>query len=447
MPALKHFRKYKIHEDDVERVVKHLKLHKKITANDVVTRPLPKPRRKGKEKVYNEPIPWVKAGLLMGSWQHKDLKSGPSGKLVLYGKEDDIWKLIVPLEQVEQFMRSEFLSADSRMGFSRDNAYYHLSKKTLGISRRHAYSFLEKQGVLQVSRNIPVERRKGGMKLDKRGYCEMDLIIGQGRDVNSHLKSYLNDWVWLSLIDNLTGYGVVGLVTNNRGSASKEPRFVAKVLRSLLDRLEKKLGAKVHTIAADHGREFFTDVKRLMRSRGIRLKQVNRGSRVEAYNQTFQRTFHRLVRLGRGTFSSCQEQAEEICNNLRHKHTKVTPEEAVKERDEDLADRYNKGRESQKAYKGQEPKVGDRCRVLVKARKNIRPMLTVRGQARLYKAYHGRHFAPGVHKITKILKRGSDDPALWRYYTHGAWHDRDEILLVSGVDAETERLVADRKRK
>ena len=77
MPALKHFRKYKIHEDDVERVVKHLKLHKKITANDVVTRPLPKPRRKGKEKVYNEPIPWVKAGLIMGSWQHKDLKSGP----------------------------------------------------------------------------------------------------------------------------------------------------------------------------------------------------------------------------------------------------------------------------------------------------------------------------------------------------------------------------------
>ena len=31
MPALKHFRKYKIHEDDVERVVKHLKLAKATT--------------------------------------------------------------------------------------------------------------------------------------------------------------------------------------------------------------------------------------------------------------------------------------------------------------------------------------------------------------------------------------------------------------------------------
>ena len=33
-----------------------------------------------------------------------------------------------------------------------------------------------------------------------------------------------------------------------------------------------------------------------------------------------------------------------------------------------------------------------------------------------------------------------------RYYVNGRWVDRDEILLVSGTDAETDRRVAARKR-
>ena len=33
-----------------------------------------------------------------------------------------------------------------------------------------------------------------------------------------------------------------------------------------------------------------------------------------------------------------------------------------------------------------------------------------------------------------------------RFYVNGRWVDRDEILLVSGTDAETDRRVAARKR-
>ena len=450
---LKHFRKYKIVAADVDRVIKHLKLHGKIGANDIILRPLAKPRKRGKQVLHDEPIPWVQPKALMGSWQQKDLANGPAGKLLLYGREDDVWKRIVPVEDVDAYMRHEFLSPDSRMPLSRDSAHHYLLKRTIGISRRHAYSFLEKQDVIQKTRNIPNERQKGGRKLDARGYCEMDLIMGQGRDVNNHLPSLHDDWNWLSLIDNLTGYGVVGLVTDNRGRASKKPKFVARVLAALLDRLNAKLRlgskhAKVHTLAADHGREFYTDVRKLARDRGIELKQVPRGSRVEKFNQDFQRSFYRLVRLGRGSFSSCQQQAEEITNNLKNKYTKLSPAEAVERRDEEFAERYNSGRETQKAYKGTVPKQGDKCRVLLKMRKNIRPTLKIGSQSRGYKAYHARHFAKGLHKITKILKRDDKDPpALWRYFVNGSWRDRDQILVVSGTDAETDRIVAERKKK
>ena len=80
---LKHFRRYAYAEADVDRVIKHLKLHGRIGSNDIVTRPLKKPRRVGRDLVHNEPIPWVLPGLLKGSWQSASLKPGPSGKLRL----------------------------------------------------------------------------------------------------------------------------------------------------------------------------------------------------------------------------------------------------------------------------------------------------------------------------------------------------------------------------
>ena len=73
---LPHFRRFKYSEDDVSRVLRHLKLHNRITANDIVTRPLKKPRRVGRDLVHNEPIPWVLPGLLKGSWQSASLKPG-----------------------------------------------------------------------------------------------------------------------------------------------------------------------------------------------------------------------------------------------------------------------------------------------------------------------------------------------------------------------------------
>ena len=202
------FRRYKIVQADVDRTIKHMKLHGGVTPNDRLTRPLKKPKRDG---TIDEEIRWTHAGPLMGS-QSKDLKSGPKGQLVLYGQEDGTWKRIVPQEEIETYVRGEMLSSDSRMPLSRDSAHYYLMKHTLGISRRAAYKFLEKQAVLQVTKNIPNERVKGGQKLLKRGYCEMDLIEGQGRDVTNYVGP-TDDWYWLALVENL------GFVASGSSSA------------------------------------------------------------------------------------------------------------------------------------------------------------------------------------------------------------------------------------
>ena len=453
---LKHFRRYAYTEADVDRVIKHLKLHGKITANDIITRPLKKPRRVGKEVVHTEAIPWVLAGNVRGSWQDKKLKPGAKGKLRLYGEEDGAWKHIVPAEDVTEYMRTQLMNPDSNMPLGRDSAHYHLMKTTIGISRRAAYAFLEKQSVLQITKNIPDERKKGGKPLHKRGDVEIDLIEGQGRDIDPYMKTNFDRWYWLAVVDRLTGWGCVELVQDAKGAETKQSRWVAEALKDALKRLEYALGTKIHSMSADHGREFFDHVKKLLVKRNVKLRQVARGSKVEQYNKVFQNNFYRLARLHRGSFSSLEQQAEDICNNIQQKHTKLSPADAVKRPDSELAAKFNLGRQPQKKYKHNHAQVGDKCRVLLKQRKNIRPHLTIKGQARMYKSYHARHFAKGVHKIQKriVVNKAEikDLPApekeertVYRYFVNGRWVDRDELLLVSGVDAETDRRVAARK--
>jgi hypothetical protein len=435
-------RRHRLNEADVRRVLSHLKVNDTITANDVLSRPRLK-KKKGAPP--EEPIPWAQGAELAGSWQRKDLKAGPKNKSVLYAKENDVWKLVVPHEQIETFLRHAILDPESTMPLARDSAYHHVQKGVVGISRRALYAFLEKQGVLQLSKNIPNERVKGGIILHERGYCEMDLIEGRGRD----LPGARGNWFWLSLVDVFTGYGLVQMIRE------KATKVVAPALRELLDQLEHDMQAKVTTIAADHGREFYKDVKTLLKRRRITLKQVSRGSRVEKFNQDYQRNFYRLMNLRRGTFASVEDQALKLTNNTRNKHTKKTPKEALGTPDAELALGYNKpgARESSKPYKAKVPKVGDKCRYLIKLRKNIRPILKIGDQARLYKSYHGRHFTKQVHKIKIITpdpKKVKDPPDPKakppRYYVNGEWRDRDMLLLVSGVDAETDRQVAARSR-
>jgi hypothetical protein len=113
-------------------------------------------------------------------------------------------------------------------------------------------------------------------------------------------------------------------------------------------------GKKVKVLSSDAGREFFAETKKMLVKRGIKQKTVARGSKVEQYNQTFQRNFYRLLRLKRGSFNEIEQQAEEITNNTKSKFTKLSPKDAVKRSDQELALKYNSGREKQKPYKGKD---------------------------------------------------------------------------------------------
>ena len=431
-------RRHRILQDDVRRVLAHLKAHKKITSNDVISRP----RVKG----GHERVPWALPQVpLAASWEKKELKPGPNNVALLYTEERQTWKQVVPEEQVEKWCRNALMDPKSKMPLGRDSAYHHVQSLTVGISRRALYKFLEKQSVLQLTRNIPDESPKGGEELQKRGICEMDLIEGKGRDVLEILGPYDN-WYWLSLIDVLTGYGLVATIRK------KAPKVVAPKLREMLDVLEHKLGTKVRKISADHGREFFRDVRKLCKRRKILLKQVSRGSRVEKFNQDFQRNFYRLLRLRRGNFSSLEDQALELTNNTKNKWTKKTPNECLKASDAELSLLYNKGRAKNEPPKGKHPKIGDKARHLVKLRKNIKPILDIKGQARVYKTYHGRHFTKQIYTIKDIRnppvfgpRERNPKPTL--YFLHGRWFHRDQLLLVSGTDAETERQVKARSKK
>ena len=110
---------------------------------------------------------------------------------------------------------------------------------------------------------------------------------------------------------------------------------------------------------------------------------------------------------------------------------------------------YGSGRESQQKLKGKTPKVGDKCRYLIKLRKNIRPMLKIGSKARAYKSYHARHFSKQVHKITRVLKQRTDADGNPtgppdRFLVDGTWRNRDQIMLVSGTDSETDAQIARR---
>ena len=417
-------RRHLINEGDVRRVLSHLKVHDTITANDKLTRP----RLKKKKGVPpTEPVPGVHGTELAGSWQRKDLKSGAKNKSVLYAEEGSVWKLVVPHEEIEIFLRRSLLDPESTMPLGRDSAYYHVQKGTIGISRRALYKFLEKQGVLQVTKNIPNERVKGGMRLTERGYCEMDLIEGKGRD----LPGFRGDWYWLAIVDVLTGFGLV------RSIRRKLPKVVAPALEELLNLLEFEMDAKVYKISADHGREFYTDVRKLLKKRHIAMRQVPRGSRIEKFNQDFQRNFYRLLRLRRGNFSSLEDQAMEITNNTKNKYSKKTAKESLKIPDAVLVPMYNKrpGREVFQKVHGREAKVGDKCRHI------IEKVVGKYGRALDYKTYRGKHWSE-VYTCTKISAETVHQPK--KFYVGGEYRTRDKLLLVPGTDAATEAQIARR---
>ena len=211
-------------------------------------------------------VPWAQA-------QAFRTKRGAHNKLMLEVREADVFKRVVPVEDRADFLRDLVMKSDSDVPLSRDSGYHILSQRCIGVSRRDWAAFLKKQAVLQRTQNIPVERRKGGVKIEARGHLEMDLIEGKKKDV---VVTFLtDDWYWLSVCDVLTGLLIVKRLNN------KEAGTTAQALADVLTEFRQALGAPLLSVSSDQGSEFKGAVTRLLKRRNV--------SRIEQQNAIFQR--------------------------------------------------------------------------------------------------------------------------------------------------------------
>ncbi len=67
-----------------------------------------------------------------------DLKAGLNNAKVLYAKENGAWKLVVPEQNVEKFLRKQMLDPKSGMPLGRDSAYHHIQKGSTSSWRSRA---------------------------------------------------------------------------------------------------------------------------------------------------------------------------------------------------------------------------------------------------------------------------------------------------------------------
>jgi len=370
-------------------------------------------------------------GILWAQAQSFRAEPSTKGKAAkLFVLEDGTYKEVVTESQKTEYMRRAILQEDSEVPLSRDSGIRLLQQRTVGISRRAWAAFLKEQEVLQRTRAVPNQRRKGGMKLTGRGHLEMDLIEGKRKDVFDTFM--LDDWYWLSIVDRLTSYTIVIYM-----GETKRAKVTSEHLAAGLKEMTKALRAPVLSISSDRGSEFHAETKKLLKDKGIKQIFVNRGNKIEKQNRTFQHNFYRLYKMRRGrSFTHLSDQAQTLTNNTYSKHLKMSPTEAVLRPDSELVPRFNSTRdEPESKYRAVPINAGDRVRHLLKHRKHLYGLD--------FKSYRGKHWS--IKPVAVQLKKKVGNA--WRYLVRGTWRDRDELQLANKTDAVTAATIADRRAR
>jgi hypothetical protein len=265
---------------------------------------------------------------------------------------------------------------------------------------------------------------KGEMYADELGALEETLP-----DELSARGGYI-----FTLVSQVTRYGFATI--QSRKTAVESAASLRRVFREF-ERVHKAPIVKVYS---DQGKEFAGDVKRFLESKKVKHRMVARGAHIEHFNGLLQRSFYRCLNMERGSVQSCLTQALGIVNNTFSRRLGMSPVEAVKLPLEEIQRRYNGTRPlgDMKYMKTKKPKIGDKCRILVNFRKLIRnPKTTDKGG--MYKTAKGTHFSRKIHKI-KVC-----DHDKLRYYVGGKWHDRDQFMIISGVDDKTQAKLRHRR--
>ena len=337
---------------------------------------------------------------------------------------------------IDGYLRDRLLSSNADVPMSRDAGYHIVQKKTVGISRRAFAKFISKQAVLQITRDALPKLKQPGRPLQGRGYLEIDLVEAKGTDIGKHVHHPVKNFVWITMIDRLTGYLEV------KRSLRKDFKHIVPRIRKMLQDMEKALKTKVKYIRSDSGSEFKSKTQEVFKELGIRHKFVKSGNRIEQANKTFQKIWYRLMRLGRGDLNELDVQAQAIFNNTLSSINGRTPLEALDADDAVLKAAFNDSRKKAVAkYKAEPIKKGDKCRYLLDS---VRGKY---GEALGYKSYRGKHWSAEVYAVVKI-KRHEVHEGVYdeQYYVGKKWRTRDKLLKVPGVDAITRDAVTRKHR-
>ena len=77
----------------------------------------------------------------------------------------------------------------------------------------------------------------------------------------------------------------------------------------------------------------------------------------------------------------------------------------------------------------------------------IRAVVGKNKKALAYKSYRGKHWSAQVHTVAKIARHEVREGVFnTKYYAGGAWHWRDELLKVPGIDRKTHDAVVAKHR-
>ena len=137
-------------------------------------------------KFYEKDFPAAKKYIKSGKGKAPNWCKKFKDKLQIKGSKifyDE--KEIVPLEKVDDYLRSKLYSKDATLPFGRDSAHYKLLQTCVGIPRRKLMEFLRAQKTLAESRpSLPKPKVRSGTKL-KKLQIETDLIFVRRNDIIS----------------------------------------------------------------------------------------------------------------------------------------------------------------------------------------------------------------------------------------------------------------------
>ena len=360
----------------------------------------------------------------------KDKLSVKVGKLYYEGK------LIIPREDVDDYLRKRLYDKNTDLQQSRDSAHYQVMKDTIGVTRRSIMAFLKAQKTLGETRAATAKPKStAGPKL-KRHVLETDLFFITKNDlvnVNPRFeRKHKPELVYaLCTTDKLSGLTKLSLLL------TKEANVCTPELKKHIQWFAKKFKLKTQDfdLHSDSGGEFSHEALK-----GVvgETKFVKTGVSVERKNQQVQEYFYRILKNRQAiTVKNALQKAENLTNNCLNRIQKKTPLESCDEKTEDLVKAYNKKRSTYvQGDKRNEFQVGDPVRLLVKnPKKSID-----------YKSYKGKTWSNRVYKITSRTKGKPVKYAVTRKINR-KYYTIDHLLKSARRDEVSNKIIEERDEK